>query len=512
MFFRHVKKFISDPGYCCIVIVAVMVCLYMAFNAYINQIYDYGFVIPCMLWLGIQQERGKLSENRNNFILPCIMVVWFLLLQLKRDLRDENVDNIGLFITVYLFAFPLASVLREQNGNRALKIFAGACVTAAAFLTTDGLMLLLDCLPDFMTKHVNWDGARLVAYWHPNVAGCFLMIGIIFCTAFLMQAKSVWAKIGLSGLLALMTGMMALTSSRTAIILTGGYFGSVFFYMLLRRGRKWFIPAVFAALIVTVAFYSAERFLFDANNDRLIRKYTQEYSEQIDANLSAASTGETELPPEKVAEPETDAVETVQEDIAAEGYLETAEEEQAAPLPITVDPESGEVHLVTESSQGNIVKDFGTFNSRTYIWSAAKLAIRENPLILFWGAHNPGEFVSTYNFFPFAHLHNAWMQCLVGMGVVGFLMAVVFTLMTAWNALIVLLRHYQDVWKRSAAILALWLLAASVLEPYLFYSTYYFHLTDFIFFLCAGYLAYWQEEDNRRIMRWIRSRLSFLKK
>jgi len=475
MFFRHVKKFFSDPGYCCIVIVAAMVCLYMAFNAYINQIYDYGFVIPCMLWLGIQQERGKLSKNRNNFILPCIVVVWFLLLQLKRDLRDEHLENIGLFITVYLFAFPLASVLREQNGNRALKIFAGACVTAAAFLATDGLMLLLDCLPDFMTRDVNWDGARLVVYWHPNVAGCFLMIGIIFCTAFLMQAKSVWVKIGLSGLIALMIGMMALTSSRTATILTGGFFGSVFFYMLLRRGRKWFIPAVVAALIVTVAFYSAERFLFDASNDRLIRKYTQEYSEQIDANLSAASTGETELP-----------------------------------LPVTVDPESGEVHLVTESSQGNIVKDFGTFNSRTHIWSAAKRAIRENPLILFWGAHNPGELVSTYTFSPFAHLHNAWMQCLVGMGVVGFLMAVVFTLMTAWNALIVLVRHYQDVWKRSAAILALCLLAASVLEPYLFYI--YFHLTDFIFFLCAGYLAYWQEEDNRRIMRWIRSRLSFLKK
>ena len=97
------------------------------------------------------------------------------------------------------------------------------------------------------------------------------------------------------------------------------------------------------------------------------------------------------------------------------------------------------------------------------------------------------------------------------MGAVGFLIAVMFTLITIWNILIVLLKHYQDIWKRSAAILVLCLLAASVLEPYLFYTTVSYHLVDMIFFLCAGYLAYWQE-DNRRILLWIRSRLSFLKK
>ena len=537
MFFRSVKKGFADPGYCYIVLAAVMACLFMALTPYTMKIYEYGFAIPCMLWLGIQQERGRLSENRKNFILPGIMVAWFLLLQIKRGAEEVDVRNIGLFITVYLFAFPLASVLREQDGKRTLKIFAGAYVTAAAVLAADGLMLILNCLPEFLTKHVAWDGARLVAVWHPNIVGCYLMIGIIFCTVFLMQAKSVWTKIGLAAVLAMMTGMMAVTSSRTATILTGGYFGSVLFYILLRRGRKWFIPAVLAALIVTAAFYSAERCLFNANSDRLIRKYTQQYAEQIAANLSAASVGETELPPEEVAapeenvvyaEPETDVTETVQEDTSAEetmqqdviaeetpdeevtyeaeDYLEAAEEEQAAILPITVDPNSGEIHLVTESLQGDIAQDFGTFNSRTYIWSAAKFAIRENPSILYWGIHNPGEHVSAYNFFPIGHLHNAWMECLVGMGVAGLLLAVVFTLMTVWNALIVLLKHYQDIWKRSVALLALCLLVASVLEPYLFYTTISYHLTDFIFFLCAGYLAYWQEEDNHHIMETIRNR------
>ena len=94
----------------------------------------------------------------------------------------------------------------------------------------------------------------------------------------------------------------------------------------------------------------------------------------------------------------------------------------------------------------------------------------------------------------------------MGMGLVGFLIALLFTLMTAWNCLIVLLRYYQDIWKRNVAILALCLLAAAILEPYLFYTTVDYNLIDVIFFMCAGYLAYWQEEDNRHIMETIRNR------
>ena len=141
MLFGPVKKGFSDSGYCYIAIAAVMACLFMAFMPFMMKIYEYGFVIPCMLWLGIQRERGRLSENRKSFILPGIMVAWFLLLQVKRGAEEVDVRNIGLFITVYLFAFPLASVLREQDGNRTLKMFAGAYVTAAAVLAADGLLI-----------------------------------------------------------------------------------------------------------------------------------------------------------------------------------------------------------------------------------------------------------------------------------------------------------------------------------------------------------------------------------
>lgn len=513
--FRSLKKFFSDRSYYYILFAVGFACLFISLRPYTQFLYETGLTISGILFLGVQQEKGRISANKRGFLLPGIMVAWFLFLQVKRSFAHVDLDNIGIFVSVYLFAFPLASVLREQDRNRGLKIFAGAYFTASVILVVDGLMLICNCLPEFMTDYVYWDGARLVTFWHPNIVGCYLMIGIIFCTVYLTHAKSIWSKISLSILLVLMAGMMALTGCRTATILTGGYFGSVIFYRMLRRGRKWFIPAVFAVLIITVAFYSVERVLFDANSDRLIKMYAQAYSEQIVENSLPESTAETELLLEEVTEPEENIIhdevqiateETVQEGIATE---KTTQEEL---LPITVDPDSGEVSLITENMQGDITRDLGTFNSRTYIWSAAKLAIQENPAILYWGTANPGEYVSHGNSFSVVHLHNAWMECLVGMGAVGFLIALVFTTMAAWNCLIVLIRHYQDTWKRAVALLVLCLLAASMLEPYLFYTISTYNLTELIFFLCAGYLAYWQEEDNRCIRRWIRKRLSLVKK
>ena len=171
-----------------------------------------------------------------------------------------------------------------------------------------------------------------------------------------------------------------------------------------------------------------------------------------------------------------------------------------------------DISLETDSPQGSLGKDFGTLNSRSYIWNATLFAIRETRSILYWGMPNPGWYVSFYNSFPVFHLHNSWLQTFVGMGLIGFLLAVLFTLQAAWNSMIILLKHHQDIWKRNLALLTLCLLAASMLEPFLFYTTSDYHLIDFLFFLCAGYLAHWQENDNRKILSAICCRIPFPKK
>lgn len=562
VFCRHMKIGFADPSYYYVLFTAILIFLYMTFPDYARGVYENCLILPCMLFLGIQQERRKKLEDRKRFMLSWIMVAWFLFLQCKRGIEHTDLDNIGLFLPVYLFAFPLSSLLQDGNPKKALKIFAGGYLAAAAVLSAEGLLLILNCLPFFLSEHIFWDGARLHVFWHPNIVACFWIIGIVFCTTFLESTESRWQKLGLSALLILMLGTLSLTSCRTAIILTGAYLGAMLFFRIIKHGWKWFIPGALAVLVITVAFYIGAKWLYDTNNDILVKKYTQQYAEQIapentmdtssEMDDSFVEIAETEILNEATEVAKTiEAAETTEtmedvpvlegqeinaaitnseEEYSAEEHYEEpypedvySEEEhyeeayyeedgsadnQEETIPIAINPDTGEVYLITDSAQGTIESDFGTLNSRTYIWSAAKYAIRETPSILYWGMHNPGWYVSFYNFFPVSHLHNAWMQCLMGLGLVGFLIAMIFTIIAVWNCLVILLKHHQDIWKRNIALLTFCLLVTSVLEPYLFYTTIDYNLTDFLFFLCAGYLAHWQERDNRCIIDKIRNRIS----
>ena len=514
------KSVLLDPVYYYILSIAGIIFIYISFENYVKIIYEHLLIAPCFLFLGAMIERRSYPRFRGVFLLANIMAAWFLILQIRRSIESDVLYNAGLFLSIYLFAFPLASLLKESK-QKALKIFAGAYLAAAAVLAVNGLLLVLDCLPAALSKHVFWNGARLEVFRHPNITGCFFMIGACFCATFLSQVKSLWSKLGLCMLLVLIVGVLALTSCRTATILTGGFLGALIFFKMIHRGKKWFLPAMLAALILIVGFYIGTRYLYQANNTMLIEKYVQQYSEQL-VPEAADHVSEESADPE-VTEAETATVSeaaavgseleaVVAADVSCEEeyyeeeyYEEDLAAEEVKQLPITVDPETGEIILTTDSPQDSIEKDFGTLNSRTYIWSAARFAIRDSRSIQFWGIGNPGEYVSDYCFFPVAHLHNSWMECLVGMGVVGFLIAVMFTLITLWNILLILVKHHQDPWKRNVAILTLCILAASVLEPYLFYTTTAYHPVDFLFFLCSGYMAHWQQADNRYIMDKIRN-------
>ena len=476
------KHIFSDLLYLYILIIAGIVFLHISVHDYVRGLYiDYLF-FPALMFLGAVLERGTPLKQKVYLIPSLAMVAWFLLLQLRRVLVDEPVQNIGLFLFIYLFTFPLASLLQDGDKKKALKIFAGVYLLAASTMIADTALLFADCVPSFFSRHIFWNGARLQVFWHSNIAACFLMSGIVFSTIFYSTTKSRWIKLALSILIAMMLGVMALTNCRTAIILTGGYLGAQIFFALIKRGKKWFVPGVLAVLAVTIAFFMGAKYLYQANEASLIEKYTQQTVE------ATADTSKTEAPIQEFAEL-TDAVTTQ----------------------VKVDLNSGETTLISQSPQNTFKKDLVTLNSRTQIWKATYNAIRENPTILVWGLTDPGAYVSSYNSFTLGHLHNAWIECLATLGVAGFLIAMLFTLITVWNCLIVLLMRNQDVWKRNVALLALCLMAASMLEPYLFVSTFEYHLIDFLFFLCAGYLAHWQEEDNRRIFKAVSSKIRHLK-
>ena len=473
----------TDPVYAYILIAAGMVFLYVSFFYFAHNLYEQFLPIPCMLFLGALHGRKTELKNKKMLILPAAMTVWFLIVWLMQGVDAERVYNIGLFFTVYLFAFPLASLLRDGEKKHALKIFAGAYLAGAAVLTAGTVLLILDFMPEYFSWAFCWDGARLQAFWHPNMTACFLMTGVIFAVAFLSESKNIWLKTALRVLIVMMLGAMALTNSRTTIILTGAYLGANLFFKMIRYGKRWYVPGVLAMVIAIVAFFAAAGQLYQLNYNRLAREYLQQQAQMA-----------TEYVPE----------ETVG---TLHAVIEIAD--SVPMVPVADEPDVSGVWLPTNSGQGTFKNDLGHLNGRTGIWEAAVKAIEEEPEILLWGVERPGPYVSSYNSFNIAHLHNAWLETLVGMGIVGFLFAIAFTLITAWNCLMILLKYYEDAWKRNVALLALLLMAASLLESYLFYTITDYHPYNLLFFLCAGYLAHWQEEENRKILSSLRSRIPF---
>lgn len=443
MISRLKKAGLTDLVYIYIAIAACVVFLDIAFLNYIQALYELFLPIPCLLVLGVLQGRKTELRNKRIFVLPALMTAWFLVVRLKHGVDSARIYTMGLFFATYLFAFPLASLLRDGEEKKALKIFALAYLAASAILALDGMLLVMKRLPGFMVDDVYWSGDRLWPLWHPNMAACFMMIGSVLCVTFLSQCKTFLGKMSFFALLGMLLAAMALTNCRTALVLTGVYLGATFFFRALRYGRKWLLLAMLAVVILAVVFFVGAGILHQFNHAQLPDLQTQQ---------------------------------------------------------------------PTSSPQGTFLNDLGTLNSRIYIWSAALNAIRQNPSILLWGVENPGEFASGYTHLEYSHLHNAWLECLMGMGIVGLLVAIAFTLITLWNSITVLIWHHRDIWKRNVALLALCLLMSSILEPYLFYTTPAYHPYNLLFFLCAGYLAHWQETDNRRFLDAVRSRLSLGKK
>lgn len=455
-----------DSLYYYILVAAAIAFAYVALCSYGYHVYQFFFALPCIMIYGAFLDRKVVWRCRRNLLLPLMMVLWFIFLNLVHGGGGTRMYSLGLFASIYLFAFPLASLLREGDNKLALKIFAGAYFGAAAMLAVTALLLLLNIVPAFLSDTIYWNGSRLYVLWNPNIAACIWMIGTVFCTTFLSRTKDRRLKAGLILLMLLMLIAMALTNSRTGILLTGGFLGAMTFFAAVKRGKKWFVPGILVAVIIVFAFFTGAGRLYQANYDLLVERHTQQ---SVQANDSATE--------------------------AKDSSVAVSEQKKDQP--------------VITNAQGSIISDLGTLNSRTRIWGAAFDAIRDNPRILLVGANNPGQYLSENGYFQIAHMHNAWMECLVGMGVPGLLLAIIFTLIAVWNSVIILLKYHQDVWKRNVALLTLMLLAAGCLEPYLFYTDTDYHPFNLLFFLCVGYLVYWQEEDNRQVWARICSKLHF---
>lgn len=427
----------------CLLATALFTFLGMAFGPFGSYLFEEALVIPVVLFLYVCFTRPIPAGAKKALGLSLLMFGWFLVLQIVRDLLYFDVYPLGTYFCSYLFAFPLASLLQDGDKKQALKLFAGVFVAASLFHSLAALLLTLGLVPAYFTQyHLSWDGSRLNSFWHPNMVACFLMFGIASCVAFLQEAKKGWVKLALLAAIVVILATMALTNCRTIIILTAGILGGAVFYAILKGRWKMAPIAIVAALIVVMFVGSFWNLLYQLNSDRLLAQQAAAFAAE------AASSAELE----------------------------------------------------SSCPQGSFSQDLFTLNSRTSIWQASILAMNASKIRYIFGVDNPGKHMSYFCWFEQTHTHNSWFETLMGLGLPGLFLAMVFTVMTLRNGIRILLKYPTDVWKRTIAMLCLCMLVASFMEPYLFLPPLDYYIFNFIFLLCAGYLVHWQEADSWKLL------------
>lgn len=466
---KNSKKWISSEQelpFVLLLIVGIMELLYISLESLFSYIgyylvEDY-IIVPCLLFAGIALTRQLTPLAKRRMLLGAIAVTWFAVVQVIHKLSGMGTHPIGTVFFVYLMAFPFASVTEDRE-SRGLTLISGILFTAAMIQVFYTALLLLDCVPALMKPYVYWDGARLHVFWHSNITACLLLVGIGTAFSFMFRTREWKWKVLLGVSVVLQFVAMALTNCRTMLLMTGALVGSVGFFMIYKGGWKRFVIGILALLVVMAVCFKGSSKIYELHNTALRMQITQQ------------------LQQEKQEDPLSAQEETKEE----------------LDLNYSVDAESGEVELISQNGQGTLSNDMRTLNGRTGIWKAALQAIRDNRTLALWGTEYVGVSVSAYNKFDVVHTHNSWMEALLRLGIPGLLLSLLFTCIAVCSAWVLVWNHSVEIWKKIIAVMTMCVLVAGFLEPYLFITNVYYHMIDFIFFYCTGYLDLWRQQLSK---------------
>lgn len=432
-------------------------------------------IVPCLLLLGYAMREKKSVFARRRLLLATAAASWFVIVQCIHKLSGMENHPMATVFLVYLMAFPFAA-LAEDRKNAGLRLIGGVFVAASLVLVFYTVLLLLNRVPSGMEGILFWDGARLNPLWHPNIAASYFMIGIGFSLVFCCLARKPWTKALLVFLIILQVLAMALTNCRTTLLLTGALLGGTVFFLIFRGNWKGFLLGLLAAAVLLVGTFKLSGKLFQWNNDRLLAELTA--AQEVSAPAAQESVpemteiSETELPKAEIPVAELPVVEE-----------------------IIIMEDTGVI--IGDNEQRSLSEDLRSFNGRTQIWEAALKAVRNSKPIMLWGTEYSGTMISIYHWFDVVHAHNSWMETLMRMGIPGLLMALVFTVLSVFSAAKLLLSSQTVLWKKIVAMLAMCVMATGFLEPYLFITNVYYHVTDFVFFFLTGYLDFWSNRKEK---------------
>lgn len=445
--------------------------LFFGIGYYLAETY---LVVPCLLMLGYVLREKQSPFARRRLLLAVAAAAWFVVVQSIHKLLGMDNHPMGTVFFVYLMGFPFAA-LADDRKNAGLWWIGGMFVTASLVLAIYSMLLLADMVPAGMEEVLFWDGARLHALWHPNINACYFMISIGFTAAFCMQAKKTWVKVLLVAAIVLQYFAMALTNCRTTLLLTGALLGGTLFFVIFKGDWKRFVLGLLAAAVVLAGSFKLSGRIFQWNNDRLLASLTATQAEEIPETTEP----DVQIQQTEAVQPEEVPVQT------------TAEE-------IVLIEDTG--IILGDNEQGTLSNDMRTLNGRTQIWEAALKAIRDDKTLALWGTEYVGTVISVYHWFPVVHAHNSWMEALMKLGLPGLLLALAFTAVSVWSAFRLIFRKETEIWKKIIVMMTMCLLAAGFLEPYLFITNVYYHVLDFMFLFCTGYLDFWcsrKQSENK---------------
>lgn len=454
----------------CLAAVGIMELLLVAFgpmqfwlSSFIGEHY---LVIPGILFLGAALMSWQTPLARRSLLAGVVGVAWLMIAQSAQRMAWQEPNNISMLWTVYLLAFPFASVSKQRE--KGLKFMVAVTMAIAVVFTVYAALMELNLLPS--SEQFHWDGTRMWALWHPNITACIFMMSIAFSLGCCFLVKKRWQKMMLLAGAATQFLAQVITNCRTSIVMTCALAAGVVFFWIFRRGWKQFLLGGLAA----IAVFGGLIFLSDGIYEAHGKMVTARYIAQQQAPTPDAAAPET-------VSPETVSSETSVSDVPVQ---ETTE-----PLP--------QVSIPTQNGQRSFWADLGTLNGRTGTWRRALRAVWWQPELLVRGSADVGETISAVDpggFQP-EHAHNSWMQMLVGFGLPGLLLALYITFLALRGAIFLLLRTASEMWKKCVALLVLCLLMAGFLEPFLFAEYYgYYHFINLMFFLCTGYVDLWREE------------------
>ncbi len=402
-----------------------------------------------VLWLVRRIRRMSPAET-----LLGVLAFWYVLTRLVNAdpfTTDNLVSSMHVLAAVFV-AFPLAARLGEGRRKQALVLTGALVVTVLGVIAWVAVVasfrreVFVVPFTDNMIIGIRPEEGRLnVLYMHANLSAVMFVASIGFCLYLLAAVRSKWLRVPVALAAAGLYIAVALTLSRTAMVIVALELGGFAFLLLFKAGRlKRKALRTFVAVAVCVAVTAASFFgLFY-------------FIGRAAGLFGGDGSGSLLLPGAYAAEAQTDTAPPVAAD---EAYIDLS-------------------HLGA---------NIDTLANRTDFYAAVIPAIRNRPATLWVGD-------STENVLPALqaalgreafHWHNSFLQTLMTAGLPALLCTLAFSVLLLAKCVDIVFLRGAPLADQILVLPALGILLHGMLEAFLFVN---FGVPNILFFLLAGFL------------------------